>query len=122
MNSYLDEIADSLTINDLSVLGVLTDHKVDAKFKSMKKSRLRELSKLSIADFRKVVHRLEIAKFLEVVTGQKEHRIFITEFGRYAIEKSLEKMNEGKEISEQISETSPEVKVRKIKSFANKSI
>jgi hypothetical protein len=121
MNMYLDEISDSLSINELSVLGLLTDHHADATFKSMKRGRLKEISKLSIADFRKVINRLEITKFIGIVYGQKEHKIFITEFGQYALSKSLEKIENIRE-TEPKTEQSPPVKVRQIKSFANKGI
>jgi predicted transcriptional regulator len=119
VNTYLDEISDSLSINELSVLGLLTDHHADATFKSMKRGRLMELSNLSISDFRKVINRLEITKFIGIVYGQKEHKIFITEFGQYALAKSLEKIEDGRE-TEQITEQSPPIRVRQIKSFANK--
>lgn len=120
MESYLDEISESLSINELSILGLLRDNNADAKFKSMKRSKLMEISNLSIADFRKVINRLESTLFIVIVTGQKEHKIFITEFGQYALSKSLAKIDKEKETTQQV-EQSPEVKVRQIKSFGSRS-
>jgi predicted transcriptional regulator len=115
MDAYLDEIAERLSINELMVLGKLKDYQADAKFKSMRRSLLMEKSNLTVADFRKVINRLEITNFIELVYGQKEHKIYITEFGKYALSKSLQKIEE----SEQ-SQQPPATKTRQIKSFSNK--
>jgi predicted transcriptional regulator len=117
MDTYLESISERLSINELMVLGKLKDYQADAKFKSMRRSLLREKSNLTVADFRKVINRLEITNFIELVYGQKEHKIYITEFGKYALSKSLQKIEE----SEQ-SQQPPAIKTRQIKSFSNKSI
>lgn len=89
MDNYFDEIVQSLTLDDLKILGLLNDFDANIKFKAVKKRNLCEESKLTLANFRKSLYRLEIAKFIEIVTGQKDHRIFITDIGQKALFISL---------------------------------
>ncbi|WP_137743275.1 hypothetical protein [Robertmurraya siralis] len=91
MDSYFEEIVNSLSIEDLSLLGLLHDNDAEIKFKAIKKKDLQEQSNLSEANFRKSIYRLEIAKLIEIVTGQKEHKVFITNFGQKALNISLSK-------------------------------
>ena len=89
MNNYFESVVESLTIDDLRVLGVLSDNEAEVKFKAITKKMLNEMSKLSTANFRKSIYRLEIAKFINIVIGQKDHRVYITEFGQRALFTSL---------------------------------
>lgn len=89
MDTYFEEIVDSLTINDIKVLGYLNDQDADMKFKSVKREVLRNEINLTLAEFRRVVCRLEITKLIDIVTDQKEHRIYITNLGKIALFKSL---------------------------------
>lgn len=91
MDNYFTEILSSLSNDDLRILGILNDEDASVKFKAIKKKSISEMSKLTEANFRKVIYRLEAIKFINVVTGQKEHKLYITEFGQKALFDSLSK-------------------------------
>lgn len=91
MDTYFNDIVSSLSIDDLRILGILSDHEAEIKFKAIKKGTLSEYSKLSDAKLRKSLYRLEIAKFIEIVKDQKEHSVFITSIGQDALFTSISK-------------------------------
>ncbi|MFO1442824.1 hypothetical protein KDN24_06300 [Bacillus sp. Bva_UNVM-123] len=91
MENYFEEIVASLSVEDLKILSALNDNEAEVKFKAIKKSSLCEISKLSIANFRKSLYRLEIAKFIEIATGQKDHKVYITNYGIKALFSSISK-------------------------------
>lgn len=88
--NYFLHIVNRLTIDDISVLGVLIDNKATAPFKAMKKKELSEVADISEANLRKTIYRLDVANFVETVTGIREHKLYVTDLGVLAIEKSLE--------------------------------
>lgn len=89
-NDYFQNIVNNLTLDDMNVLGILIDNEATATFKSMRKKDIFERSGLSEANYRKVIYRLDAINFIETVIGNKEHMLFITNFGIMAVEKSLE--------------------------------
>ncbi|WP_299831288.1 hypothetical protein [uncultured Metabacillus sp.] len=89
MNDYFSYILSNLSLNELSVLGILSDNQANLVFKSMKKKTIQDLSQLSTAKFRKSLDRLEANRFIEIVTNEKEHKIYITEYGQIALNQSL---------------------------------
>lgn len=89
-DNYFNYIVSRLTLDDMNVLGILSDNEANATFKAMWKKEVFEISGLTEANFRKVIYRLEAINFLGVVTGKKEHMYYITTFGVTAISKSLE--------------------------------
>lgn len=91
MDNYFYEIVNSLSIDDLRILGILNDNEAEIKFKAITKGNVFEESKLSAAKFRKSLYRLEIAKFIEIIKDQKEHSIIITQIGEKALFTSLSK-------------------------------
>ncbi|WP_165571653.1 hypothetical protein, partial [Cytobacillus praedii] len=88
---YFCEIVSSLSIDDLSILGVLNDNEAEIKFKAIPKVIVLEESKLTDANFRKSLYRLEIAKFIEIIKDHKSHSLIITPFGQKALFTSLSK-------------------------------
>lgn len=90
MGEYFDHIISSLTIEDMAVLGILIDHDATAAFKAMKRNAVLDVSGMSLANFRKTIGQLTAMRLIEVVTGRKEHKIFLTVYGKQALEKSLE--------------------------------
>lgn len=89
---YFNHIVSKLTIDDMNILGILTDNDATATFKAMKKKDVHLKSGLSEANYRKIIYRLDAINFIETVTGNKEHMYYITTFGRKAVEKSLEEV------------------------------
>lgn len=87
---YFQHITSRLTIDEMNIIAVLTDNEATATFKAMKKKDVFELSKLSEANFRKIIYRLDAINFIETVTGNKEHMYYVTSFGLNAIDQSLE--------------------------------
>lgn len=89
-NNYFHHIVSKLTIDDMNILGILTDQDATATFKALKKRDVYERSGLTEANFRKIIYRLDAINFIETVTGSKEHMYYITSFGLSAIDQSLE--------------------------------
>ncbi|MCA1025693.1 hypothetical protein LCM23_06285 [Cytobacillus kochii] len=87
--NYFNSIVQSLTITDLKILGILHDQNIDVKFKAVKKKKLKEESLLSESNFRKSLYRLDAMQFIELVTGEKDHRVFISDIGKEALRISL---------------------------------
>jgi predicted transcriptional regulator len=90
MHDYFQHIVTKLTIDDMNILGILTDNDATATFKAMRKKDVFNKSGLSEANYRKVIYRLDAINFIETVTGSKEHMFFITNFGLTAVEQSIE--------------------------------
>lgn len=89
MESYFDAVVNSLTLDDLNILGILVDNDATAKFKAIKNNTVCEKSGLSNANFRKTLYRLTANCFIKTATGNKEHLIYVTDFGQKALQKSL---------------------------------
>ncbi len=94
MNNYFPYIISKLTIDDMTVLGILSDLQVNAVFKSIKKKDVLSKTHLTEANFRKSIYRLEANGFIEIVKTDKEHKIYITEFGQIALNESLNEEEE----------------------------
>jgi predicted transcriptional regulator len=93
VNDYFDHVIRQLSIEEVALLGILSDKDATATFKSMKRSHLFETSEMSLANFRKTMEKLKATSLIEVVTGGKEHKVFLTLYGHQALEKSLEGVN-----------------------------
>lgn len=85
MTNYFQEVTKSLTLNDMNVLAVLYDSEANASYKAMKNVELLEKTRLSEANYRKIIYRLAANKFVEIVNHQKFKTIYITTFGIEAI-------------------------------------
>lgn len=88
--NYFKHIVSRLTIDEMNVLGILTDNDATATFKAMRKKEVFDRSCLSEANFRKIIYRLDAVNFIETVSGNKEHMYYITQFGLMAIDESLD--------------------------------
>lgn len=86
VNEYFDHIVKHLTIEEMSILAVLYDMDATAAFKAMKRTDILEQSKLSIARFRKTIGKLVSTCLVDVVTGAKEQKVFLTQYGIEALE------------------------------------
>jgi hypothetical protein len=85
MQDYFQHVANSLTHDDMKVLAILMDNEANAGFKAMKNADVLPATQLSEATYRRIIYRLSANKFVEIVTQQKMHMLYITEFGMNAI-------------------------------------
>lgn len=92
MEGYLHFIVSKLTIEELSILGILNDKDATAAFKAIRRSLLFKESKLSTATFRKTVDKLTATQFLKIVTGGKEGKLYLSYYGQKALQQSLEEV------------------------------
>lgn len=89
-DKYFDLIVSKLTVDDLSILGVLQVNEATNAFKSLRKQAITKQGQLSEAIFRRSFGRLTGTCLVESVTGKKEHSFFITEYGIMALQQSME--------------------------------
>lgn len=89
MQDYFQHVASCLTMDDLKVLGVLYDNDATAGYSAMKNADVLSATKLSEATYRRIVYRLSANKFVEIVTQQKMHMLYITQFGTSAINTTM---------------------------------
>ncbi len=93
MDIYFTTLIDRLTINEIELLNFLTSNEATNRFSATTKKHLLIESKLSEAKFRKSINRLEALNFIEIVSGNREHLIFVTEYGQNAIQFIYERGN-----------------------------
>lgn len=91
---YFENIVHNLTFEEVGILGILSDRDATAAFKAIKRSELLVDSQMTVANFRKVFGKLTATRLVDVVTGNKEHKVFLTNFGQVALDKSLEEVEE----------------------------
>lgn len=89
-NEYFSHVVNRLKIHDISLIGKLYDKDATNHFKALSKKTLIEELEISEANLRKIIYRLEALDFIQAVTGDKTHKIFITELGVLALENSLQ--------------------------------
>ena len=92
--AYFGNIVRRLTIEEMGIIGLLSDVDATAAFKAIKRSELQKMSKLTEAHFRKTMDKLTAMQFIGVVTGGKDHKIFVTEYGHLALDYTLEEEEE----------------------------
>lgn len=90
---YFNHVASRLSIDEISLLAILTDEDCTVPFKALRKKEVYVRSGLTEANFRKVINRLDAISFIETVTGSKEHKYYITNFGLMAVNQSVESMS-----------------------------
>ena len=90
MNGYFYHIVCKLTFDEMNILGVLSDQQANAVFKSIKRKGVQELSKLSDANFRKALYRLEANSLIEIYTRSQQHKLYISSYGESALRKQLQ--------------------------------
>lgn len=89
MQDYFKDVASSLTMDDFRVLAALYDQDAVSGFSAMKNSDILLATKLSEATYRRIVYRLSANKFVEIVTRQKMHMLYITQYGVNAINTTM---------------------------------
>lgn len=90
MDYYFDNIVTNLTFNDMAVLTTLSDKEADAVFKAISYSIINKEANLTTFQLKKTLMRLEALKFIEILSTEKQHKVFITAYGYLALNKNLE--------------------------------
>lgn len=90
--TYFDNVIEKLTIDELSILGELYDKKADAVFKSVKNKDIMTNTKLTKSRYFNSINKLSATCLTETV-GAKNSKVYITEYGINALQKSLEGVN-----------------------------
>lgn len=93
MDSYFLSLTDRLSMDEIELLNQLTSSESTNRFSAKTKKELSTHSKLTEAKFRKILQRLEALRFIEVCAGNREHLIFVTEYGQNAIQCIYERGN-----------------------------
>jgi RIO-like serine/threonine protein kinase len=88
---YFQQITNNLDVDDLMILDSLKEDDANVKFKAMKNTVLFERSGMSEAKYRKTIARLSSISFIEANTTNKEHALFITEYGMIALQIMIKK-------------------------------
>lgn len=93
MDRYFLSLTERLSLEEIEILNSLTSNEASNRFSARTKKEVQEESKLSEAKFRKILYRLEAMNFIEIVSGSKEHLMFVTEYGQNAIHSIYERRN-----------------------------
>jgi DNA-binding MarR family transcriptional regulator len=93
MDNYFLLITERLSLEEIEILNILTSHESTNRFTAKTKKSLFTDSGLTEAKFRKIIYRLEALNFIEIVSGSREHLIFVTEYGQNAIQCIYERSN-----------------------------
>jgi len=89
MEQYFDDVVTSLSVDDLSFLGTLFENDATAGYKSIKTNTLQEYTGLTEATYRKVMYRLVANKFINLVALNRQHSLYISQYGLQALSKSI---------------------------------
>lgn len=92
MDSYFTLLVNRLTLDDIEVLNTLIKHESTNRFSARTKKEILEMSELSEARFRKTISRLDANYFIDICTGNKDHLLYITEYGIQAIQYIYERV------------------------------
>lgn len=93
MNEHFISIVDRLTLDDICILNTLTSKESCNRYSARTKKEVLDESKLSESRIRKAICRLEAMNFLEIIPGNREHLLVVTNFGQEAINNIYERSN-----------------------------
>lgn len=84
MNEYFNTVVSRIKAEDILLLNILAKEGSTAVYKALPRSRLTDLSELTEANFRKVLHKLQALCFIEIDNSSKESLIYLTSYGLQA--------------------------------------
>jgi predicted transcriptional regulator len=87
---YFDYVVNRMDIDELSVLGILFDNEATVVFKAIPGKDIMGMANLSKSKFYRLLNRLSSAGFVECSKGLNYSKIYLTQYGVEALEKSLE--------------------------------
>lgn len=93
MKSHFSSLIERLTLDDIEILNSLTSQESISRFSAKTKKEIQDFTKISESKFRKTLCRLEAMNFIEIVPGNREHLLFVTDFGQSAIQNIYERGN-----------------------------
>jgi hypothetical protein len=86
--TYFNDVVEKLSIDELSILGVLFDKKANAVFKSVKNKEVIEDTFLTKSKYFTSLSRLSASCLIETV-GSKNDKVYITAYGINALQEQL---------------------------------
>lgn len=93
MNNHFLSLIDRLTLDDINVLNTLTMKESLNRYSARTKKEVLDESKITESKLRKAICRLEAMNFIQVVAGNREHLLCVTDFGQEAISNIYERGN-----------------------------
>lgn len=93
MDNYFTSVIGHLSLEEIELLNLLTSSESTNRYSAQTKKELLQKSKLTEANFRKIMTRLEAMNLIEIVTGNKDHLVFVNEYGQNAIQYIYERSN-----------------------------
>ena len=91
MDIYFSTLIDRLSIHEIEFLNYLTSNEATNRFSAITRKSIVNHVQATDAQFRKITNRLEALNFIEIVSGQREHLIYVTKFGQQAIQTIYER-------------------------------
>lgn len=86
--TYFNEVVEKLSIDELSILGVLFDKKANAVFKSIKNKEVIEDTFLTRSKYFNSLSKLTASCLVETV-GSRNDKVYITSYGINALQEQL---------------------------------
>lgn len=90
MENYFNDVVNRLRIEELDILAHLCQNEADAPFKSIKGTDVMDLVQMSKSKYFRSLDRLKALYFVDFVESGKSQKLFITQYGKEALQKSLE--------------------------------
>lgn len=93
MYSHFTSLVDRLTLEDMEVLNVLAKQESISRFSAKTKKEIIKETNLGESLLRKTIIRLEAMNFINIVLGNREHLLYVNEYGQEAIQHIYERSN-----------------------------
>lgn len=91
--NHFSSLIDRLTLDDIEILNCLTQQESLNRFSAKTKKEVLDEVNLSESKIRKALCRLEAMNFIDIVAGNREHLVFVNEFGQQVIHQICERSN-----------------------------
>lgn len=92
MDNYFEYVLENITLQDLTLLKILNENGALSKFRAITLFSLKEKSEMSEAIFRKVFNSLSCMRFIETDKGSKDHRVYMSSYGKEVLKVLLDEM------------------------------
>lgn len=92
-NYYFETIVDKLSLEEIELINALTKDSAVNRFSALKKKELFDSLNITETSFRKSILRLEALNFIEISAGNRNHYVYVTDFGQQAIQNIAERGN-----------------------------
>lgn len=99
MEQYFEEVVRSISSDDVTVMKTLHETDATTSYKSVITGEVFKNSGLSAATYRKVIHRLIGNLFVKVVVLNRQHTLFLTEYGVQGLKRATHKKEDVPNVS-----------------------